>query len=86
MDERRALNYLIQSTNADRVLSKAVILDKMLEGRRSFVSHMVHDEIVIDYSDEDRHLVAEIKNTFEDGYVANVKAGKDYYNLEELNI
>ena len=86
VDERRALNYLIQSTNADRVLSKAVILDKMLEGRRSFVSHMVHDEIVIDYSDEDRELVAEIKNTFEDGYMANVKAGKDYYNLKELSI
>ena len=86
MEQRKALNYLIQSTTADRVLEKAVLIDKMLEGKKSFISHIVHDEIVIDYSDEDRSLVFAIRDIFEDGYLANLRAGKDYYNLNELKL
>jgi hypothetical protein len=86
VEQRKALNYLIQSTTADRVLAKAVIIDRMLEGKRSFISHIVHDEIVIDYCDDEREMIASIKNTFEDGYLSNVNAGKDYYNLSKLEI
>tara|TARA_R110002074_G_scaffold191916_1_gene357795 strand:- start:483 stop:1121 length:639 start_codon:yes stop_codon:yes gene_type:complete len=86
VEQRKALNYLIQSTTADRVLEKAVLVDKMLEGKKSFISHIVHDEIVIDYSDEDRDMVIGMREIFEDGYMANVKAGKDYYNLNELKL
>jgi hypothetical protein len=46
----------------------------------------VHDEIVIDYSDEDRNMVFGIRDVFEDGYVANLRGGKDYYNLNELKL
>ncbi len=86
VEERKALNYLIQSTTADRVLSKAVIIDQMLKDRKSFISHVVHDEIVIDYHDDDRHMISDIQEAFADGYLVNLKAGKDYYNLKELNI
>ena len=86
VEQRKALNYLIQSTTADRVLEKAVLIDKMLEGKKSFISHIVHDEIVIDYSDEDRSMVFGIRDVFEDGYLANLRAGKDYYNLNELKL
>ena len=86
VERRKALNYLIQSTTSDRVLQKAVLVDKMLSGKRSFISHIVHDEIVIDYCDEDRDMVADIRDTFEDGYISNLRAGKDYYNLNELKL
>ena len=86
VEQRKALNYLIQSTTADRVLAKAVIIDRMLEGKKSFISHIVHDEIVIDYCDAEREMIEDIKTTFEDGYLSNVKAGKDYYNLNTLEI
>ena len=86
VEARKALNYLIQSTTADRVLSKAVIIDKLLDGRKSFISHIVHDEVVIDYHDEDRDLIPAIQNAFADGFLVNLKGGKDYYNLKELNI
>ena len=86
VEQRKALNYLIQSTTADRVLEKAVLIDKMLEGKKSFISHIVHDEIVIDFANEDRDIVIGIKNIFEDGYLANINAGKDYFNLKELRI
>jgi DNA polymerase I-like protein with 3'-5' exonuclease and polymerase domains len=86
VEKRKALSYLIQSTTADRVLAKAIEIDKLLEGRKSFISHIVHDEIVIDYSDDDRDIVIELRDTFEDGYVANLRGGKDYYNLNEIKL
>ena len=86
VEQRKALNYLIQSTTADRVLAKAVLIDEMLEGKKSFISHIIHDEIVIDYADEDRDIAEGIKELFEDGYLSNFRAGKDYYNLNEIKL
>jgi len=87
VDERKALNYLIQSSTADRVLARAVEIDEFLEGKKSFISHIVHDEIVIDMSDEDRESLVDIKQIFEkDNFMANLNAGKDYFNFKELKI
>ena len=86
VEQRKALNYLIQSTTADRVLAKAVLIDKMLEGKKSFISHIIHDEIVIDYADEDRDIAVGIRSVFEDGYLSNFRAGKDFYNLNEIKL
>tara|TARA_R100001163_G_C5068082_1_gene207835 strand:+ start:5747 stop:6922 length:1176 start_codon:yes stop_codon:yes gene_type:complete len=86
VEKRKALNYLIQSATSDKVLDRAVCIDKMLEGRKSFISHIVHDEIVIDYHDEDRSMIGSIKEMFEKDWLANITAGKDYYNLNELKI
>ena len=86
VEQRKALNYLIQSTTADRVLAKAVLIDRFLEGKKSFISHIVHDEIVIDYADEDRDIVVGMRELFEDGYLSNFRGGKDYYNLNEIKL
>ena len=86
VDDFKALNYIIQSTTADRVLSKAVIIDKMLEDRKSYISHILHDEIVIDFDNEDRDIIMEIKAVFEDGYLSTMKAGKNYFELSELSL
>ena len=88
VEERKALNYLLQSTTSDRVLSKAVKVDEFLTENncKSYISHIVHDEIVLDYCDDDRKYIKEIKEIFEDGYLANINGGKDYYNLKELKI
>jgi len=90
VDPRRAFNYLIQSTTADIVLDRAVAIDKALEGTNSWVSHIVHDEIVLDMTDEDRVLIPQIKELFAantlDTFVVNLKAGRDYLDLQELNL
>jgi hypothetical protein len=90
VDEFKALNYIVQSTTADLVNERAVALDAFLEGTKSFVSHIVHDEVVLDMDDEDRQLLPEIKEIFAQNRLAkfevNFKAGKDYYNLERLNV
>jgi hypothetical protein len=86
----KAFNYLIQSTTSDLVLERAMVIDDALEGYESCISHIVHDEIVVDFADEDRHLVPEIKELFAKNklgtYVVNLHAGKDYYNLERLTL
>lgn len=86
VEKRKAFNYLVQSTTADRVLEKAVKIDKLLEDRSSYVSHLIHDEIVLDYHDQDRDLIPLIKEVFEDGFVSSISAGKDGYNLSELKL
>ncbi len=86
-ERRKALNYLIQSTTADRVLERAVVIDKLLKDKKSFISHIVHDEIVVDLCDEERDILPEIKNVFQkDGFLANVNAGRNYLDLERLAI
>ena len=88
VEKRKAFNYLIQSTTSDIVLEQAVKLDKFLENRKSFISHIVHDEIVIDLDDDERDIVPLMRNLFENNifgsFASNINAGKNYYDLKEL--
>ena len=90
VDERRAFNYLIQSTTADLVIERATAIDKFLEDKRSFISHIVHDEIVIDLDNSEREIVPEIKDIFSNNklgkFMVNLHAGQDYFDLSELRI
>ena len=90
VDEYKAVNYIVQSTTADLVNDRAVAIDQFLEDKRSFVSHIVHDEIVLDMPDEERYLIPEIKEIFSnnklDKFVTNLKAGKDYMDIGVLNL
>ena len=87
---RKAFNYIIQSTTADLVIDRAIAIDRFLEGKKSFISHIVHDEIVVDFSDDERDLIVEIKELFANNrlgnFMVNMKAGKDYYDLKKLAI
>ena len=90
VDQRRAFNYIIQSTTADLTIDRAVELDKMLENTKSKVSFIVHDEIVLDIHEEDRYLILELKEVFQNNklgsFRVNVKAGKNYGDLKELKL
>ena len=90
VEEYKAVNYIVQSTTADLVNERAVALDKFLNDKRTFVSHIVHDEIVLDMPDEEKYLIPEIKEIFSnnklDRFVTNLKAGRDYMDIGVLNI
>ncbi len=90
VNDYKALNYIIQSTTADLVNNRAVEISKFLKDKKSFVSHIVHDEIVIDLHGEEKHLVTEIEKIFKNNklgqYKTNIKAAKNYYDLETLNL
>ena len=90
VDERRALNYLTQSTTSDIVLENAYKIMKFLEGKKSFIAFTMHDSVVLDFSKEEHHLVQEIKNLFETNmfgsFLSTVSIGKNYGNLKEIKI
>jgi hypothetical protein len=90
VEQRKALNYLIQSTTSDTVIERAVTIDKLLADKKSFISHIVHDELVLDLADEDREMIPEIKEVFAnnklDKFMVNLKVGKNYFELEDLNL
>jgi hypothetical protein len=90
VDERKAFNYIIQSTTADLTIDRAIALDKMLENTKSKVAFIVHDEIVLDLASEDKELIPELKATFQNTnlgkFMANVKAGKSFGNMKALKL
>lgn len=90
VDKRRAFNYIIQSTTADLVIDRAIKMDIYLKNYKSFISHIVHDEIVVDLASDERELATELKEMFSNNklgkFIVNVNAGKDYYNLEKLSL
>ena len=72
------------------LITKAVEIDSFLNGKKSYISHIVHDEIVIDLNDEEKHLVPEIKEIFANNrlgqYLVNLSAGPNYLDLNELKL
>lgn len=84
---KKALNYLIQSTTSDRVMTRATEIDSLLKERKSFISHIVHDELVLDFHESDRDLLPDIKKVFEtDQYLSNIKIGSNYLDLKDLKL
>ena len=90
VDRRRAFNYLIQSTTADLVLDRAIKISQFLEDKKSFVSHLVHDEIVIDLDNNERDLVPQLRDLFAknalDTFIVNLKCGTNWHDLENLKL
>ncbi len=87
---RKAFNYLIQSTTSDLVLEQACAIEEFLKNTDSFVSHVVHDEVVVDLKEEDKKLVPQLKSIFAknrlDTFMVNIQAGQNYLDLKELKI
>jgi hypothetical protein len=88
--QRKAFNYVIQSATADLTIDRAVALDKALENCKSKVAFIVHDEIVLDIHAEDRYKIPELKEVFQNTklgrFRANVKAGKNYGVMKEIEL
>ena len=90
VDKHHALNYIIQSTTSDLVLSKAVEIHERLQKMESRIAFMLHDSIVIDLKHEERHLIPELMDLFGTTrwgqYKVNVALGKNFGDMKELNI
>ena len=87
VDERRAVNYLLQSTLSDLFLRKKIKIYDMLKGRKSRIAFSVHDSLVIDMSLEDTDLVSDMVQEFADTpfgkFKVNVNVGDNYGNLRK---
>lgn len=81
-DKYHAINYLIQSTGAELILRKALEVDEILKSSKSFISFTIHDNIVVDFAKEDKHLVEKIKKIMEKtclgNFKVNISIGKNF--------
>ena len=87
VDERRAVNYLLQSTLSDLFLRKKIKIYKMLKDRASRIAFSIHDSLVIDMSLEDTDIVQRLVKEFADTpfgkFKVNVNVGNNYGNLRK---
>ncbi len=90
VDERKAQNYLLQSTTSDQVLENAYKIQKMLKGKKSKIAFTLHDSIILDMSQEDAIMLREIKSQFEQtkwgSFMSTCKIGKNFGTLKEIKI
>ena len=87
-DDFHALNYLIQSTASDVCLKQTLKLDKLLEGKKSYITAVIHDSVLIDYDEEDKDILKELvstygKTSFGD-FKVNISVGLNYGEMKEL--
>jgi len=89
-DEHHAISYLNQSTFIDMFHRQIIKVDDYLRDKKSFVSFMVHDEFVLDVTNEEKNDIVEIIKILQDTpygkFPVNVKAGKNYEDLKKLNL
>lgn len=90
VEERKAQNYLLQSTTSDQVLENAYKIQKLLEEKKSMIAFTLHDSIILDMHREDAIMLRDIKKQFEQtrwgSFVSTCKIGKNFSDLKELKI
>ena len=88
-DDFHALNYLLQSSSSDNCMSQCIKINKFLKGNKSFVHSVVHDSLTIDLSFEDRGILPQIQEIFEDTQLgwfrSSVHAGHNLRDLKEVS-
>jgi len=87
-DNFHKLNYLVQSTSTDLVFEQVCKIHNLLKNKKSYISFLVHDSIVIDLAKEDKTIVNELVNVFSNTllgtFPVNISIGKDYGSLRKI--
>ncbi len=90
VEERKAQNYLLQSTTSDQVLENAYKIQKMLKNKKTTIAFTLHDSIILDMAKEDAIMLRDIKKQFEQTrwgkFVSTCKIGKTFGHLKELEL
>ena len=90
VSNHHALNYTVQSTAADLTLLQALKIDSILRENKckSRVACIIHDSIVLDFSQEDVYLVPAIKKLMQStkfgNFGINISKGKNLGNLRQV--
>ena len=87
-DRFHALNAIIQSTTSDTFLRRAIAVNKLLEGRKSFTMGLIHDSMVIDFDRDDKELIEdlikEFGNTDLGEFKVNASLGTNFGNMRKF--
>lgn len=87
-DEFHSVNYIVQSTTAGLALRQALKVNELLKGSQSKIKIVIHDNIVIDMKKEDKHLIQQIvdvyNNTEFGKFKSSVKIGKTLGDMRKI--
>jgi len=89
-DKFHAIPYLNQSTFIDLFHRQVIKVDDYLQDKKSFIPFLLHDEFVIDMTDDEKENIIDIVKIIQDTqfgkFIVNVKVGKDYGNMKKLKL
>ncbi len=89
-DEHHAISYLNQSTFIDLFHRQVIKIDDYLQDKKSFIAFMIHDEFVLDMTDDEKNNIVEIvkilQNTPYGNFPVNIKVGKNFGEMKKLNL
>ena len=84
----KALNYLLQSTSSDNTIDRFNKISRFLGNTRSHVMAVVHDSVIIDLHRDDKRLIPQLKQIFEDTklgkFKVNVSLGKNLGDMRKF--
>ena len=84
-DDFHALNYLLQSTSSDNCMMQCIKINKFLKNTNSFVHSVIHDSLTIDLDLNDRHLLPQIQEIFEDTHLGWFKSSVHVgHNMKDM--
>jgi len=87
-DRFHALNYLLQSASSDNCLDRVNKIERFLRDRRSYVAFTIHDCCIIDLHRDDRALIPQLKQIFEDTklgpFLSSCHIGKNLRDMKEF--
>tara|TARA_B100001057_G_C22784590_1_gene925029 strand:- start:87 stop:1217 length:1131 start_codon:yes stop_codon:yes gene_type:complete len=90
VEERKAQNYLLQSTTSDIVIQNAYKIMKLLKNTNSKIAFTLHDSIIIDMDKSDAPMLRGIKQQFEQtpwgAFKSTCKIGKTFGDLKGIEV
>ena len=85
-DEHHALNYIIQSTTSDLVLTQAMKVKQLME--KSFIAFIIHDSIILDFHRTEQDQLTESIEVFSNSdlgkFKTNVALGKNFGEMRKV--
>ena len=71
-------------------MEQVIKIHELLKGRKSYISFLLHDNIVIDFNKEDKDLVKVIYDVFRKtrlgDFVVSIKMGKNYKDMKKIQL
>jgi len=87
-DSFHALNYVLQSHSSDNCLERVNKINVFLRDRKSYVAFTIHDCVIIDLHRDDRSIIPQLKEIFEDTrlgrFPSSCHIGKNLGEMQEL--
>lgn len=89
-DAHHVISYLCQSTLIDLFHRQLIKVFHLLDGMKTRIAFMVHDQVVFDLKEDEKKILPEIiktiSNTPYGTFPAKVEIGPNFYDMKKVNI